>query len=166
MKDSITDLLDDLSVRLDCDVLDADHVERELSEKFSSIPIHTSKVADEIKQIASSKEALSFVTDLSAFLNTARQRAMEAQKLKDAIVEMLEQIAEMQHEFSYLSACQSSLAANVNHAMFDLETAQSEYDENQLKLGILERRMDTGRRETISLRRKLSELTMNQEEVF
>lgn len=163
MKDSITRLLQDLSARLDCDVLDGDDNERELSEKFSDIRTQTVNVADEIRQFASTGETLTFATDLSQFLDRVRARALKTQRLKDSIAEREGQITEAQKEFRHLSAGRSALAAKVNNCMLALEQAKSQHAENELKLGVLERRVETDRREAAALRRRLSELSNIQE---
>jgi chromosome segregation ATPase len=161
MKDSITDLLDDLSARLGCDI--PSYGERELVEKFSEIRDRASEVADEVRSFATPSDALAFSSELSQFLNTARGKAMEARRLRDAIGHAQEQISEAQDEFRYLSAGRSALATKVNDAMLALEAAQAEYQDNELALGVLERRMETRRNEALTLRRELAELTTAQE---
>lgn len=163
MKTDIQTLLDDLSARLDCDVLNIDEKEREVEETFAGITQHASQIADEVRQAASHTDALSFATDLAKFLDAARDKAATADRLRAEIEDRQTQIAEAQADFQYLAAGRSALAAKVHQATIDLEQARNEYDENELKLGVLERRIETDRREISSIHRQLSETAKNQE---
>ncbi|HEY0322811.1 MAG TPA: hypothetical protein VGC66_17790 [Pyrinomonadaceae bacterium] len=162
MEATVTELLDELAARLDCDVLE-DKREQKLDEQFSRIPDKASLVAQEIRQLATADDAFNFTSDLTAFLDNARRRTLESQRLKDAIQERQSQVSEAQEEFQYLSTGRGALAAQVRQAMEDLEQARSQYDENELKLGILERRMEIDRHEITSLRNQLAELSKSQE---
>ena len=163
MKDSTTTLLNDLSSRLDCDVLAEDNTERDLHEKFSETKGRVTTVADEIKKFASPEDAFAFTTKLSTFLEGERALTLEANRLKDAIADKASRINEAQGEISYLSAGRRTLAEKVNHAMLTLEQAQCEYADHELSLGILERRIEAARLERAVLRRQLAELTRSKE---
>lgn len=163
MKNDIQNLLDDLSARLDCDVLNIDEKEREVEETFAGITQRASEIADEVRQAASHTDALSFATDLAKFLDAARDKAATADRLRAEIEDRQTHMAEAQADFQYLAAGRSALAAKVHEATINLEQARNEYDENELKLGVLERRIETDRREISSIHRQLSETAKNQE---
>jgi chromosome segregation ATPase len=163
MNDSINTLLNDLSARLDCDVLTGDDTQRELNEEFSETQGRVSTVADEIRKLASPEDALSFTATLSTFVETQRAKALEANRLRDAIAEKQSSLAEAQEELSYLSAGRATLAQKVNAAMLALEDAQRDYATNELSLGVVERSIESLRLERSGLRRQLDELTRSKE---
>lgn len=157
MKTDIQNLLDDLSARLNYDVLDMNEQEREVEETFAGITQRASLIADEVRQAASHTDALSFATELANFLDAARDKAATADRLRTEIEDRQTQIAEAQADFQYLATGRSALAAKVHKATIELEQARNEYEENELKLGVLERRIETNRREISSIHRQLSE---------
>ena len=163
MNDSINTLLNDLSSRLGCDVLDDDAMESGLNEEFSETQNYVATVADEIRQLATPDEAHAFTSTLSEFLDRSRSKALRAQSLKADIAKRQERITEARGEFDYLSAGRKALAEKVHHAMQALEAARAEYDNNELRLGIIERRIETGRGEMAALGRELDELTESEE---
>ncbi len=163
MKNDIQTLLEDLSVRLDCDILDIDEKEQEVEETFAGITQRASLIADEVRQAASHTDALSFATELVKFLDAVRDKAATADRLRAEIEDKQTQIAEAQADFQYLTTGRSALAAKVHQATLELEQARNEYEENELKLGVLERRIETNRREISSIHRLLSETAKNQE---
>ena len=163
MKDSITTLLSDLSSRPGCDVLDENTAERELNEEFSETQNYVATVTGEIRQLATPDETHAFTTSLSEFLDRSRRKALQVQRLKADMAKRQEQITEAQSEFDYLSAGRKALAQKVNHAMQALEAARAEYDENELRLGVIERRIETNRSEMSALHRELDELTKSKE---
>jgi chromosome segregation ATPase len=163
MKDSINTLLNDLSARLNCDVLDEDDTQQALNEEFSETRHRVSAVADEIKKLAYPEDALAFAGELSTFLAASRAKALEANSLRDAIAEKQSSLADAQEELRYLSAGRSTLAQKVNAAMLALEDAQRDYADLELRLGITERTIESMRLERSALRRKLDELTKSKE---
>jgi predicted nucleic acid-binding Zn-ribbon protein len=163
MNDSVTTLLNDLSAQLDCDVLTDEDTQRELNEEFSETKGRVATVADEIKQLANSLDARAFASKLADFLEGERAKALEANRLKEAIAERQARIAEAQDELSYLSAGRAALAEKVSQAMLALEDAQRDYASLDLRLGMIERSIESTRLERAELRRTLDELTRSKE---
>jgi chromosome segregation ATPase len=163
VKTEIQNLLDDLSARLDCDVLNIDEKDCEVEETFAGITQRASQIADEVRQAASHTDALSFATELAKFLDAARDKAATANRLRAEIEDRQTQIAEAQADFQYLATGRSALAAKVRQATIELEQARNEYDENELTLGVLERRIETNRREISAIHRQLSAIVKSEE---
>lgn len=163
MNDSINTLLNDLSSRLNCDVLAEDDTQRELNEEFYETQHLVSTVADEIKQLASPDDALAFTSKLSTFLEDARTKALEVNRLRDAIAERQSRLNEAREELNYLSTGRTTLAQKVNEAMLALEQAQREYAGHELRLGVIERTIEAARLERHTLRRQLDGLIKSKE---
>jgi chromosome segregation ATPase len=163
MDNSITTLLQDLSARLDYDVLTEDDTQRELNEEFSETRGLVATVADEIRRLADPADALTFAGELSTFLAASRTKVLEANRLQDEIAERQARLTEAQEELSYLSAGRATLAEKVNAAMLALEDAQRDYADLELRLGITERTIESTRLERSGLRRQLNELTRSKE---
>ncbi|MDT7807996.1 MAG: hypothetical protein QOJ70_1809 [Acidobacteriota bacterium] len=163
MHDSINTLLNDLSARLDCDVLAEDDTQRELTEEFSETRYRMAAVADEVRQLADPADAFTFAGELSTFLDGQRAKALEGHRLREAIAEGESRIADAREELGYLSAGRSTLAQKVNAAMLALEDAQRDYADLELRLGIIERSIESTRLERSTLRRQMDELTKSKE---
>jgi chromosome segregation ATPase len=164
MNDStITTLLEDLSARLNCEILAEDEMAQELNEQFSETRHHVSAVADELRRLADPGDALAFAGELSTFLAASRTKALEANRLREAIAERESRLADAREELGYLSAGRATLAEKVNAAMLALEEAQREYADLDLRLGIIERTIESTRLERSSLRRQMEELTKSKE---
>lgn len=159
MTDSITTLLNDLSTRLDSDVLAKDETERELYEDFSETQHRVTAVSEEIKQLADPDAALTFRGELSTFIETHRAKALETHRLREEIAERQARLIESQDELNYLSAGRASLAEKVNDAMHALEEAKREYADYELRIGVIERNIEATRLERSEIRRQLAELT-------
>ncbi len=163
MTDSLTTLLSDLSARFDFDALSDDDTHQELHEEFSETKGRVAAVADEIKQIANPLDARAFASKLSVFLEGERAKALEANRLRGEITERDSRINEAQEELSYLSTGRATLAEKVKAAMLALENARREYADLELRLGVIERSIESTRLERHALRRRLDELTRSKE---
>ncbi|HEY0171259.1 MAG TPA: hypothetical protein VGB98_09565 [Pyrinomonadaceae bacterium] len=163
MSDSINTLLNDLSARLDFDVLAEDDTQRELNEEFSETHHLVSTITEEVRQLASPEDALTFTAKLSTFLEGERAKSLEANRLREAVAERESRLADAREELGYLSAGRATLAQKVNAAMLALEEAQRDYADLELRLGVIERSIESTRLERSSLRRQLDELTKSKE---
>ena len=163
MNDSITTLLNDLSAQLDCDIQAEDESQREIDEEFSETKGCVATVADEIKRIVGPEDALAFASNLSVFIKGERNKALEANRVREAIAERDSRLNEAQDELRYLSAGRSALAEKVKQAMLALEDAQREYADLELRLGVIERSIESTRLERHALRRQLDGLIRSKE---
>jgi chromosome segregation ATPase len=163
MDNSINTLLNDLSARLGCDVPVEDDTRHQLSEAFSETKGRVATVADEIRQLANEGDALAFTSELATFIEGARTKALDVNRLREAITERQARLADAQEELRYLSAGRAALAEKVSAAMLTLEDAQREYADLELRLGVIERSIESTRLERSALRRQLAELTRGKE---
>lgn len=158
MKETITELLDDLSARLDCDVLDENEAEREVHEKLSDTRHRASTVTSEIKNLASAGDALLFATELTGFLDRAKAKALETKRIQDEIEVKQAQVAETHAEIQQLSASLPALAQAVNLALTNYEDLRYDHNAQEFQIATLATRLSMRRAELTDLRGQLQRL--------
>ena len=123
-----------------------------------------SEAIRDVRLHASDGEANRFATDLSKFINEAKDRALRVKTIQADIVEKQSQIAQAHEEHEALCAARPVLAEKLHSALLAHEQARAAYEEREFTIGITERRIESRRAELTSLRRQLKELQSEQEE--
>ena len=125
-----------------------------------------SEIRDEIQEIRANidpDDASTFQSELTAFLDSAKEKALQSKTLRNGIAELQKRIAEVRAEIEELSALRPALADSVNVTATKYEQARAEYNENEFTIARLENQLVMRQSELAGLRRQLEEIATKRE---
>jgi uncharacterized protein involved in exopolysaccharide biosynthesis len=132
--------------------------EIEIEDNFCEVQQQTKLAATEIKSFANPDNALSFVTELTGFIDRAKAKALETKRIQDELESKQAQVIETQAGIQQLSDSLPALAQAVNVALSKYEELRYDHNEKEFQIATLATRLSMRRAELTELRRQLAEL--------